>query len=327
MPKTTEGAGREMRIVSLKQRFLIAAVGYGVVGLFGLVLLWLQRIRRSSGEFSVSEEMTLSAIAVAPVLAAALWGKIKGLKFSEIEVTLGDIKAEIDFQLASDIQTMKGSETMELVNKMSEAIARDDLRLVEVNLRVEKYWWSTRLYLLAALAQEYTQIERLVFVEQNATRIYVGMASPAAVRKALANRFPYLEPAFKQIQPPRTQDPHASIQQFGWQWPGLPFLTLERQCSTADRTPSPAPDQVGRLPSQEENLKKLVGADEIRRWVANMETQSRQWNGARGSPLLYERILTCDGRYVPLLQGRRLELVVNREDLMYRLALSAIARD
>src|SRR3989442_1100816 len=172
-----------MRIVSLKQRCMVGAVGYGIVGLFGLVFLWLHRVRQFPAQFSVTEGIALSAIAVAPVVIAALWGNIKGLKFAEIEVTLGEVKAEIDFQLATDIQTMKGSETGELVHKISDAIVRNDLKLVEVNLRGEKYWWSTRLYLLAALAEEYTHIERLVFVEQNAARLYVGMASPGAVRQ------------------------------------------------------------------------------------------------------------------------------------------------
>jgi hypothetical protein len=89
---------------------------------------------------------------------------------------------------------------------------------VEVNLRTTPYWWSTRLYLLAALAQEYTEIERLVFVEQDAARVFVGIAAPAAVRRALARRFPDYETVFRAIQ----QSASAA------RWPDL---VSEMQCS------------------------------------------------------------------------------------------------
>lgn len=50
------------------------------------------------------------------------------------------------------------------------------------------YWWSTRLFLLAALADDYSNIKQLVFVENDDERSYVGMATPAAVRKAWGRR-------------------------------------------------------------------------------------------------------------------------------------------
>jgi hypothetical protein len=312
-----------MRTVPFKQKLLIAVVGYGIVGLFCFVFLMLHKVHQRFAEFSITEEITLSTIAVSPLLLAALWGNIKGLKFADIEIALSEVRAEVDFQLASDIQTMQGSGTPELVAKVSDAVKRNNLKLVEVNLRVEKYWWSTRLYLLAALADEYTNIERLIFVAQNADRFYIGMASPSVVRKALAKRFPYLELAFEKIQKQQPgQDASAVIQQFGWQWPILPFLTLEKE-SGGTKDAVAGSDQAN-SGSEEYKAKKLVGAAELKEWIPNLETQSRDWDGARGNFLLYEKILNCSGPYVPLLHGKRLELVVSREELMYRLACSAV---
>ena len=51
-------------------------------------------------------------------------------------------------------------------------------------------WWNTRLHLIAALAEEYGRTEEFVFVD--AERRFVAMASPAAVRRQLENRWPIL---------------------------------------------------------------------------------------------------------------------------------------
>jgi Domain of unknown function (DUF4062) len=50
-------------------------------------------------------------------------------------------------------------------------------------------WWSTRLYLMAALTERLTDVRQLVFT-QGAR--FVGMASPASVREALCAEFPEL---------------------------------------------------------------------------------------------------------------------------------------
>jgi hypothetical protein len=51
-------------------------------------------------------------------------------------------------------------------------------------------WWNTRLHLVAALAEEYGAAEEFVFVD--AERRFAAMASPAAVRAQLEERWPIL---------------------------------------------------------------------------------------------------------------------------------------
>src|SRR5262249_22665581 len=68
--------------------------------------------------------------------------------------------------------------------------ARPDLRLVEVNLRDHRYWWSTRLFLLAALAESFTNIQRIVVVADDAGRSFVGLVSPANLRRAFSRDAP-----------------------------------------------------------------------------------------------------------------------------------------
>lgn len=289
------------------RRLWILLVGYGVIGLFLLAFWMVQRVRQLPGEFSFSEGITFAIILVAPVLVALLWGNVHALKFGEIEVSLNDVTAKLDFELASKIQTMQGSLTQELVNAMSEAIVRPELKLVEVNLRTGDYWWSTRLFLLAALAQEYTQIARLVFVEQNDRRRYVGMASPSVVREALAKQFSYLDQAFIEIRLTAGSGVQA-VQAFGWQWPDFLFLDKSQQPKQGEE-------------KQEKRAMKPVSAETLRRWIS-LETHGVQWNSSRGDRPLFNKILHRDEPYVPLLRGTRLELIVNRQDLVHQLAQS-----
>ena len=67
------------------------------------------------------------------------------------------------------------------------------MRLLELNLRSTPYWWSTRLYLQAALCEDESQIEAFVFVDDDAVKRYWGMATPKEVRNALATQYTYLE--------------------------------------------------------------------------------------------------------------------------------------
>ena len=60
-------------------------------------------------------------------------------------------------------------------------------RAMLIDLGSGDQWWSTRLYLLAALAQTLTGIRQFVF--SNGGR-FGGMASPAAVREGLCASFP-----------------------------------------------------------------------------------------------------------------------------------------
>lgn len=74
-------------------------------------------------------------------------------------------------------------------------IAAPGSQLLELDLRDSEYWWPTRLFLLSALLTDYTDVCRLVFV-QGASRQYVGMADPAAVRRRVETTIPGLDSAY-----------------------------------------------------------------------------------------------------------------------------------
>lgn len=107
---------------------------------------------------------------------------------------------------ASEQQYFSGNEAITgLVDKVIENPATE---LLELNLRTTRYWWSTRLCLQAALAEDYTRIRRLVFVDGDAQRRYVGMAAPGdAKRAARQSRGLNLESAYREIQDAVRKDP------------------------------------------------------------------------------------------------------------------------
>jgi hypothetical protein len=61
-------------------------------------------------------------------------------------------------------------------------------RALVIDMGTGNTWWSTRLYLLAALLQSLTSVRQLVFAHPGGR--FAGMASPAAVREGLCAAFP-----------------------------------------------------------------------------------------------------------------------------------------
>jgi len=175
-----------MTILSVRERIPIIVAGYVVVVIFAGVFVGLgylpeNVVGTTAEEISVTERLIISAIAVAPLLLALLWDRFKSIKVGEFEISLNEAGAAINVELSTDIQTLDSSATPQLVASVSRAITQPDLKLVEINLRTQPYWWSTRLFLLAALAQEYSNIQRLVIVCNDASRVFVGMVAPAAI--------------------------------------------------------------------------------------------------------------------------------------------------
>jgi hypothetical protein len=192
-------------------------------------------------------------------------------------------------------------------------VGNRQLKLLAINLGSTPYWWSIRLYLLAALAEEYTYIERLVVVEQDGARVFVGMAAPAGARKALARKFPDLEKVFCQIK------------QSGFNWPDSASQaeTIINRWSNEPLFASPQ-GTAGLVP--EKVVRQLTTSTDLRGWLLNaLETESREWSGEKPSSSLYAKILSCTAPYVPLLNGQRLEKVVNRWELAAKLAESIVS--
>ncbi len=156
-----------------------------------------------------------AALVAAPLLIGVAWHRITGVKFAGIEVSLAAAQAAVDRSVPADV--MKDAERTPLGGS-----GRGDIKvaivsagaLLEVDLGIPSGWWSTRLYLLAALADDYGRVARMIFVDNRRAgqAEFVGITRPRAVQRAMSSLHPGLEKAYRQaranvlLQPPPTTE-------------------------------------------------------------------------------------------------------------------------
>jgi hypothetical protein len=163
-------------------------------------------------------------------------------------------------------------------------------------------WWSTRLYLVAALLEDYTSIEQIVFLGAAAmdpAPSYLGMCSPAEVRRALASHFRDVDRAYRESVPDRVFDAAIEV-------PSIVSTFVKR---------------VGSLAAG--------GEPEVKRGVAPHVVQ--QWRGFQGDCIelanrrmdgaLLDEIIAKRTRYVALVRNAKLEVLIDRAELATNLAL------
>jgi hypothetical protein len=172
-------------------------------------------------------------------------------------------------------------------------------------------------FLLAALADIYSGVEKFVIVEGGPERIYVGMISPRDLRKSLATQFPEFEATYQNVQ-------RNAIGKLGL------------QCSSADLVDEIVEqwtmsqfNRNGNVLS-EEQVNTLVTSQRLSSWLSagggKLETDYLKWDGGPDSALLNYMVVCRSSAYVPLVRERRLEKVADRVDLAVRVAESALRR-
>jgi hypothetical protein len=288
---------------------VVATAGYAVVGVFALVY---GVVRSGWPDLTQVSSVTIAALAAAPLALALLWDRLGGFKAFGFEVTLTAAPARMDIEVIGALtERQYFSEDEAIVERITQAIARPEQELLELNLRDGNYWWSTRLFLLAALAEDYSRIQQLVFVERGGERGFVGMAVPGDIRRALAMVWPTLELSYqtikKQPPPPKPSQPGASIPSrivFGF----ADWNTFER----------------GGKHVREEDLVVKVNATLLHDWLLAigrpLTVDSVDWPGRSDPYLVRSLLFEFDAPYVALLRHRRLDRVVNRFDLAVRVA-------
>lgn len=208
---------------------------------------------------------------------------------------------------------LQASGNRQLTEAVSALLAPNAPKVIRLNLRSEPYWWSTRLYLLAALSMDYTAVERIAFVEGGAARRYVGLAPPDAVRAALAARFPNYESTYTKLRQLQSGPPDVQIQNIiaGWQ----------TQLLAVTKPGEPAAD----LRANEESVKLYVTALDLNEWLSGaMNTGYVTWDGWPQDPRVRATILGQEADYVALVQDGRLDSVVSRDILALNVARGAL---
>lgn len=286
----------------------IALVCYAIVAVFGVTY---GIVRLASPGNSVSVAVVWGICAAGPLALAFVWERLSGFKVFGVEVTLAQVVVPVDSTLAavlSEQQYFSGyPEIFRLIDKV---IGNPDIELLEINLRATAYWWSTRLYLQAALVEDYTNIQRLVFVDRGAERRYVGMARPGEVRKALA-QLPglNLELAYLEIQNNVRQNlvppDYSEIRQIVENWT-VHFFNQHGQPVTEEIAKTSMPTEL--LVQQVALERDSVGCDCLSLDSARLQTL----------------VLEKGTHFVPLTQNGKLDKVVNCEAFTRRLAAQTL---
>jgi hypothetical protein len=182
----------------------IAVAGYAVALVFGVAGGVALRLGASA-----SAALVVGSLAAGPIVAAFIGQRITGVKALGVEISLVAL-TQSEAKVAGDDSTIAGnlssaaldgaetgySGNQQLVGNF-ETLIDEAPKLVRVNLRGNNYWWSTRIFLVAALAQDYTGVDAFVFVKSGDEQRLVGIASTRAVRERLAAQFPVYETAYR----------------------------------------------------------------------------------------------------------------------------------
>lgn len=163
------------------------------------------------------------------------------------------------------------------------------LAVLRLDLRNGKYWWSTRLFFLARVAEEIAATNLLIFLEDG--RRFVGASTPATVSDRLARGNPLLR-KFEENCQTHPVNPHnidQALAQRAREWDDLFGYQLEAKARI------------------------LVSTRELRHWLRSDLLQ----RGVEQGPVPFSStflrgILDWPYPYVPVTSGGDLAMVVNR---------------
>jgi hypothetical protein len=298
-----------------RARLSVAAAGYAVVVVFATSLAIA---RAAAPGWSWTVDFILASAVAAPLALAFLYERLTALKTPWFEIALTSAKVEItgSFARALEEAMLQASGNRQLTEAVSALLAPNAPKVIRLNLRSEPYWWSTRLFLLAALSTDYTAVQRIAFVEGGAARRYVGLAPPDYVRTTLAARFPNYERAYTQLRSVVSGEPRLQVEVIvgGWQ------NQLLKVSSPAEPPADPR--------TNEEFVKEYVTALALNEWLSGvMDTGYVMWDGWPQDPRLRAAIIGQEADYVALVQDGRLDSVVSRDILALNIARGALKLD
>ena len=176
-----------------------------------------------------------------------------------------------------------------------------DQTYLVVDLGVGRNWWSTRLYFLASLAVEFTDVGLLVFIDQQ--RRLLGVSSPEAVRSSLSHRMGTIAEYERRVAGGAA----------------LPALDAELNRRGSEW------EAVMTASGGEAEVKTWVRKQDIRRWLSDALVEKRiEWSSEepdqRKVAERIDRIIEWPHRLVPVEQARRFFNVVDREALTQEIA-------
>jgi hypothetical protein len=319
--------------MTAKRRAKVALAGYLVTLTFGAVFIAARVVAPDQ-----SQNVALAAaIALALPLAIAFVGdriqSFRGFGFeietksaaaSLTEIDVSGIDGFHDFT-AIELSEVNESGVSDIPSgglpaQVVRAIETPGSELVKLDLRDGTYWWPTRLYLLAALLTDYTNVKRLVFVQAveggSDCPAYAGMAKPSAIVRGIERALPGMNAAYD-VARNRAMEAAVDATQRAEVDPARLVGTIAESWPLAIQSIGIAEGGVGRRVNRAW-LERTLGDDW--RWAAI----DAEGNG--DSPLLQHQIVTSPEEYTALLADERLVRVIGRQRLATSIATAYLRR-
>jgi len=187
-----------------------------------------------------------------------------------------------------------------LMNIQKKLGALSDAPLIEFQIGPIP-WWNTRLYLVAALAQDLGGAREFVFVDTQ--RRFLTMAPPTEIRKRLAQRWPALEKAYATFR--NEAATIGAVERDLWRYPMAVAASFEKE------------ERIAKEDVTALDLERTLG---IARDAETVEV------GDKGQLFLQREILGRTAPFTALIRKDRLEGLVEREELARKVADKALAQ-
>jgi hypothetical protein len=285
----------------------VAGAAYTVLGLFAIAL---SVVRWAWSTVSVNDSIVLAALVAAPTVLGLVWSRLSGFKVYGVEVSLIQASTQLEAGLVDAVMVQYYSDNRGLLELISKTLVGRE-EPVEIPLRrgEKPFWWSTRLFLVAALTMDYTRVQAFVFVEGQENRSFVGLARPSDVRANFGHQVPSFEDVYGELRArldpgmPATQEVEHLIE---W-WSEHAFSQDGRQM-----TESEVRVKVDRV-----TLLEWMGQ------AGGLDDRCVRWKGLQDRALLAD-IVGFDGPYVPLVEHGRLHKVACRRAVVEEVAAKAL---
>lgn len=309
-----------MRITTLR----VAAASYAIVGLFGATygVLWL-----AWPQLPTAAKTVIAAAVTAPVALALVWPylatvKAFGVEVSIVHATKDPLAADVvEFFMAEATLGLEAS-AVELderslditamprpIKGLNELRAATADQFLTVDLGAGRQWYSTRLYLLAAIADDFLRVPRFVFIGHLPQHGFIGMAQPAELKTALGLALP-----------PEVDAAYVRARRDA---AGLPLD--DRLPDVGDRFAELViPIERPRGPDSELSVPWVTG-ELLYAWMTaagkNFDTRSLMTTGLSDQQLLLAATLETEDRYIALITAtRQLQGVMDRLDVLGQVA-------
>lgn len=155
-------------------------------------------------------------------------------------VTMAGVTSQLNLQAATALAANSGTGDSDSSGGMSVAIV-DAVANQQQALKIDlaSVWWSTRLYLIAALAERLTRVRRILIVKSNPpAEQFIGQISTATIQSMIGPKIPVLD-NFRAALRARSiifDDVSQEINQVMTEWQGT-FIAPSEFSTKVDLTP------------------------------------------------------------------------------------------